>query len=347
MSKTSGNQFHIGTTEFLWSVKLFAASAIVACILSIAVYVVMTIFAEPQPVSTAIAATATAAMAKVEVGARYISPMWSIFVFNTIAIFAASFGTGFFSYIHNIFSGEFSFRSKHRIYAAVSIKIDKMFTVFYRHIRRIASMLDSDFSRIKIDTKIIIEEHAHSDESTSSVWDFCGYTKDDYRMFAYILPYTVPVLMLMVNGMLLGILLAFFVFNGAFSGYEVMGIQGMVIGFFYTLSYFVFSILPHGIIELPVLFLAASLGYRFAYVQSKAVADEGFFMGEDMDSVKMDVLRINSITAEYLKSRYLWSMFGLATGLLLVSAYVEIYVTPVVLESVMGMVEMVLNVGFV
>ena len=345
MSSPSGNQFRIGITEFLWSVKLFASSVIVAFILSIAVYVVMTIFAEPEPVSTAIAATASAAMAKVEVGARYISPMWSIFVFNTIAIFTASFGTGFFSYIHNIFSGEFSFRSKHRIYAAISIKIDKLFTVFYRHIRRTASIFDPGFSKINIENKT--DENTHQDDETSSVWDFCGYTRDDYRMFAYILPYTVPVLILLVNGMLLGVLLAFFIFNGAMSGYEIMGLQGIVIGVFYTLSYFVFSILPHGIIELPVLFLAASLGYRFAYVQSKAVVDEGFFLGDDIESINMDVSRINSITAMYLRSGYLWGVFGVAVGLLLIAAYIEIYVTPWVVEYVMGVVERMLNGEFV
>ena len=345
MSKTSGNRFRIGITEFLWSVKLFAASAIVACMFSIAVYVVMTIFAEPEPVSTAIAATASAAMAKVEVGARYISPMWSIFVFNIIAIFTASFGTGFFSYIHNIFSGEFSFRSKHRIYAAISIKIDKLFTVFYRHIRRTASIFDPGFSKINIENKT--DENTHQDDETSSVWDFCGYTRDDYRMFAYILPYTVPVLILVINGMLLGVLLAFFIFNGAMSGYEIMGLQGIAIGVFYTLSYFVFSILPHGIIELPVLFLAASLGYRFAYVQSKAVVDNSFFLSDDMKSINRDVSRINSITTMYLRSRYLWSVFGVAVGLLLIAAYIEIYVTPEIVEYVMGVVERVLNSGFV
>ncbi len=345
MSKTSGNRFRIGITEFLWSVKLFAASAIVACMFSIAVYVVMTIFAEPEPVSTAIAATASAAMAKVEVGARYISPMWSIFVFNTIAFFTASVGTGFLSYIHNVFSGEFSFRSKHRIYATISIKIDKLFTVFYRHIRRTASIFDPGFSEINIENKT--DENTHQDDETSSVWDLCGYTRDDYRMFAYILPYTVPVLILVINGMLLGVLLAFFIFNGAMSGYEIMGLQGIVIGVFYTLSYFVFSILPHGIIELPVLFLAASLGYKFAYVQSKAVVDDGFFLGDDIESINKDVSRINSITTMYLRSRYLWSVFGVAIGLLLVAAYIEIYVTPWVVEYVMVVVERMLNGGFV
>lgn len=341
MSKTSGNRFRIGITEFLWSVKLFAASAIVAFILSIAVYVVMTIFAEPQPVNTVISATVSTAMAKVEVGARYVSPMWSIFVFNTIAFFTASVGTGFLSYIHNVFSGEFSFRSKHRIYGGISIRVDKLFTVFYRYIRHIVPIFDPRFSKINV------EEHVLQDDGTSSVWDFFGCTRNDYRMFAYILPYTVPVLILLVNGFLIGIFLAFFIFNGAMSGYEIMGLQGIVIGVFYTFSYFVLSILPHGIIELPVLFLAASLGYRFAYVQSKAVVDEEFFMSDDIGSINRDVLRINSITAMYLRSGYLWSVFGVAVGLLLVAAYIEIYVTPGVVEYVMGVVETVLNSGFV
>ncbi len=341
MSKTSGNQFRIGITEFLWSVKLFAVSAIVAFILSIAVYVVMTIFAEPQPVNTVISATVSTAMAKVEVGARYVSPMWSIFVFNTIAIFTASVGTGFLSYIHNVFSGEFSFRSKHRIYGGISIRVDKLFTVFYRYIRHIVPIFDPRFSKINV------EEHVLQDDGTSSVWDFFGCTRNDYRMFAYILPYTVPILILLVNGFLIGIFLAFFIFNGAMSGYEIMGLQGIVIGVFYTFSYFVLSILPHSIIELPVLFLAASLGYKFAYIQSNAVADDGFFLSDDMESIKEDVLHINSITAMYLRSRYLWSVFGVAVGLLLIAAYIEIYVTPAVLEYVMGVVEMVLNDGFV
>ena len=198
MSKTSGNQFHIGITEFIWSVKLFAVSAIAAFILSIAVYVAMMIFAEPQPVNTVISATVSTAMAKVEVGARcvsltaasiapafptmakvelgarYVSPMWSIFVFNAIAIFTAFFGTGFLSYIHNVLSGEFSFRSKHRTYAGISIRVDKLSTVFYRYIRHIVSIFDPRFYKINV------EEHARQDDGTSSVWDSFGFTRNDY-----------------------------------------------------------------------------------------------------------------------------------------------------------------------
>lgn len=361
MNTPSDNRFRINIKDFLWSVKLFAISGIVAFIFSIAVYAVMTIFSEPQPVDDAIVATASTAMSKVEIGTRYVSPMWSIFVFNTIAIFTASFGTGLFPYIHNLLIGEFSFRSKHRVYTAISIKIDKLFTFIYRQLQRIASIFDPGFPKIKINMKnkietqtgikteirTEVEEQTHQGDGTSSVWDLCVYTRDDYRMFAYTLPYTIPVLILLVNGFLFGILLAFFVFNGAMSGYEIMGLEGIVIGGFYTFSYFGFSILPHGIIELPVLFLAASVGYKFAYVQSNAVADDGFFLGDDIESVKEDVLRINSITAMYLRSGYLWNVFGVAVGLLLVAAYIEIYVTPEIVEYVMGVVETVLNGGFV
>ncbi len=45
----------------------------------------------------------------------------------------------------------------------------------------------------------------------------------------------------------------------------------------------------------------------------------------------------------YLRSGYLWGVFGVTVGLMLVSAYIEIYITPAVLEYVMGTVEMVLN----
>lgn len=338
MIQNPDDPFRTGWPEFFWSARLFVASATLACLLGIAVYLIMVIFAEPEPVSSAITATAAAATAKVEVGARYISPMWSIFVFNTIAVFTASFGTGLFSYVHNALCSELRLRSKYRIYAAVSIRIDQVFTVFYKLIRRVATLCNPRFSRF--------EKQLHPSETPSSVWCLCGYTKDDYRMFACILPYTVPVLVLVVNGMLTGILLAFFVFNGALEGYGILGLKGIAVGVFYTLSYFVVSILPHGIIELPVLFFAAAIGYRFAFVQSDAVLNDVLFDGDDIESVNRDVSRINSLAGKYFRSRFLWAVFAMAVMLLLVAAYIEVYVTPQVVEDVMFGVERMLDSAF-
>jgi uncharacterized membrane protein SpoIIM required for sporulation len=66
-----------------------------------------------------------------------------------------------------------------------------------------------------------------------------------------------------------------------------------------------------------------------------------------MKSINKDVSRINSITTMYLRSGYLWGVFGVAVGLLLIAAYVEVYVTSGVVEYVMGVVERVLNGWFV
>jgi hypothetical protein len=335
MNQNPEDPFRTGWPEFFWSTRLFVASATLACLFSIAVYLIMVICAEPEPVSEVIAATAVAATAKVEVGARYVSPMWSIFVFNTIAAFTASFGTGVFSYVHNVLGSELELRTKHRRYANISIKFDRAFTVLYKLIRRVAPLCDSRFSRF--------EKQINPSETPLSVWQSCGYTKDDYRMFAYLLPYTVPVLVLVVNGILTGILLAYFVFNGALGGYEILGLKGIAVGLFYNLSYFVVSILPHGIIELPVLFFAAAIGYRFAVVQSDAVLNDALFEGDDIGGVNRDVSRINSITGKYLRSRYLRTVFAAVVVLLLQAAYIEVYVTPVVMEDAMLAVERVLD----
>jgi uncharacterized membrane protein SpoIIM required for sporulation len=336
MNQNPDGLFRTGLPEFLWSTRLFFASATLACLFSIAVYLFMLMVAEPEPVSEVITAAAAAATAKVEAGSRYVSPMWSIFVSNTIAAFTASFGTGVFSYVHNVLGSELELRTKHRRYANISIKFDRAFTVLYKLIRYVASLCDSRFSRFE-------KQIEPSETPSSSVWRSCGYTKDDYRMFAYLLPYTVPVLVLVVNGMLTGILLAYFVFNGALGGYEILGWKGIAVGLFYTLSYFVVSILPHGIIELPVLFFAAAVGYRFAVVQSDAVLNDFLFEGNDIESVNRDVSRINSITGKYLRSRYLRTVFSVVVVLLLLAAYIEVYVTPVVMENVMLAVERLMN----
>ncbi|MBN2488808.1 MAG: stage II sporulation protein M [Methanosarcinaceae archaeon] len=337
MNQNPEDTFRTGWPEFFWSARLFVASGALAFLFSIAVYLIMVIFAEPEPVSEVIAATAVAATAKVEVGARYVSPMCSIFFFNTIAAFTASFGTGVFSYVHTVLGSELELRTKHRRYANISIKFDQAFTVLYKLMRRVAPLCDPRFSRFE-------KQINPSDTPSSSVWRSCGYTKEDYRMFAYLLPYTVPVLV--VNGMLTGILLAFFVFNGALGGYEVLGLKGSVVGVFYTLSYFVVSILPHGIIELPVLFFAAAVGYRFAVVQSDAVLDNLLFEGDDIESVNRDVSRINSIIGKYLRSRFLWTVFAAVVVLLLLAAYIEVHVTPQLVEYVMFGVERLLDGGF-
>jgi uncharacterized membrane protein SpoIIM required for sporulation len=158
-------------------------------------------------------------------------------------------------------------------------------------------------------------------------------------MFAYMMPYIVPLMILMVNGFLMGILLAFFTFNGAVTGFQLFGMKGILIGLFYNVIYFFISIVPHGIIEIPAILVAAALGYRFAYIQAHNVIDKELFNGNDIESLKEDSAYILASSKDYIRSEYTWKMLGIIILTLLVAAYVETYVTLGIVDRVMQMID--------
>ena len=331
------DRFNISLKDVKWSVRVFMLSAISAFVFGIVAYILMLAFAEPEPVSEVIINTASAATAKVVVTSDYISPMWAIFIFNSIAASCAVIGTGLFMIVHQMLVSDINIRPKHRLYARFSILFEMIIMPANRLLIKITNLVDRDFSSI-----------GRSDQDKKgTIWEYCGYGKDEYRMFAYMIPYTVPLLILMVNGFLMGILFAFFTFNGAMTGFQLFGMEGITIGVFYNVIYFFISIVPHGIIEIPIILVAAALGYRFAHIQAHDVIDKELFNGNDIESLKKDASYIFDTTKGYILSRYTWKMMGIIILSLLVAAYIETYVTLGIVEKVMqvldGYVEVLLS----
>ncbi|MCD4703826.1 MAG: stage II sporulation protein M [Methanosarcinaceae archaeon] len=354
MQQEDDTLLRIGWQEMNWSVKVFASFAAIAFVGSMVTYLLMTIFSQPQVLNEAIVTTAQTATAKVELGARYTDPLWAVFIFNSIAAFTASAGTGLFLCIHRVLYEEMVLRLRHPVYANVSCRIERLFSPLYRLMRRVALVFKPELSKYQDESPheyqsecLDVSPKPEKDEEAAcptSIWNVCGYTRNDYRTFASIIPYTVPVLVMMANGSLVGILLAFFTFNGGLSGFQIAGVAGIPTGLFYNLAYFLISLLPHGIIEFPVLFLVTALGYRFARTQSDIVLREGLFLGESVDHIRKDGMRISTITKSYLRSAYLWKILGLAIALLFLAAYIEMRLTPHIVEIVMGYVDLVVAV---
>jgi hypothetical protein len=324
MPDTASHSFSIRYKDLLWSAKTFSMSVVTAFVCSMLLYTFMFIIAEPAPMNEAIVSTATAATAKVVVTAEYISPVWAIFIFNSIAALSASVGTGLFLYIHPLLVSDIRLRPNNRIYASFSIAFERMLMPANRVLQKLAHRLDDDFPYPEI-----------SDPAKEGIWKYCGYTREDYRMFAYMLPYTIPFMIMIVNGLLMGILLAFFLFNGSLTGYEMLGIKGIAIGIAYNLTYFFISIVPHGIIEIPAILLAAALGYRFARVQSLEVTGKGLFLGDSPESLKKDVSEVLATAKMYLTSRYLWKISAFIVMTLLAAAYIEAHLTSGIVDIVM------------
>ncbi|WP_319506113.1 stage II sporulation protein M [uncultured Methanolobus sp.] len=323
------DRFKISSKDVKWSVSVFMLSAISAFVFGIVAYILMLAFAEPEPVSEVIISTASAATAKVVVTSNYISPMWAIFIFNSIAASCAVIGTGLFMMVHQMLISDISIRPKYRLYARFSVLFEKIIMPVNRLLIEITNLVDRDFSSIG----------RSGQDKKGTIWQYCGYGKDEYRMFAYMIPYTVPLLILIVNGFLMGILFAFFTFNGAMTGFQLFGMEGIAIGILYNVIYFFISIVPHGIIEIPIILVAAALGYRFAYIQAHDVTDKELFNGNDIEILKKDASYIFGTTKEYILSGYTWKMLGIIILTLLVAAYIETYMTLGIVEKVMQVLD--------
>ncbi|MDI3539468.1 MAG: hypothetical protein PWQ52_591 [Methanolobus sp.] len=323
MSPTNKQTFAIDHRDLMWSSKTFVLSVLTAFLISMLLYTFMLIASEPAPVDEAIVSTASAATAKVVVASEYISPMWAIFVFNSIAALMASVGTGALLFIHPLLISDIRMRSGHSRYASLSIDFERMLVPGNRLLQKLAHRMDAGFP------------YTDANSPKEGVWKYCGYSREDYRMLAYMLPFTIPLMIMVVNGILVGILLAFFIFNGSLTGFEMFGSKGIFIGVFYNLSYFVVSIVPHGIIEIPALLLAAAMGYSFARFQSSEIVRKGLFLGNSYGDLKTDVALVFDTAKEYMLSGYLWKMSAIILLMLLFAAYMETYVTLQIVERVM------------
>ncbi|EMA37600.1 stage II sporulation protein M [Halobiforma nitratireducens] len=122
---------------------------------------------------------------------------------------------------------------------------------------------------------------------------------------------TRPFLLSIVGALSLGLLTAFvMIFNGVVVGNVTAAVGGEV-GF----DFIVVGLTPHGIFELPALFIAAGVGFRLLYRFGERVAGS----------------REALFTKPYLYRTIAFVVFGWL--LLVLAAFVEAYVTPALLEA--------------
>jgi uncharacterized membrane protein SpoIIM required for sporulation len=321
MNTKKENEFNIGWQEILWSFKIFTIAILISWIVSMLFYFLSLAAASAESVNTAIASGTSMAMKKVESVAEHLTLMWSIFLFNSLAVITTSAGTGFLPYIQNISLAEIKLRSRNQKYTICSLKVEKIFHLFHSRIIYNAQSLDPGIARLRAQD---------NSEREMSIWKSSKYSKENFRLLAYIIPYIIPIITLTFNGILFGTTLSFFIFNGILSACELTGMQGILAGFIFSVSCFLAYILPHGIIELPVIIIAAALGYRFARVYSHKILNDELLLGDEAESLERDVSHMNNVAAEYIRSSYLWTMVSMMLILLLLGAYIETNITPTV-----------------
>lgn len=325
MENRKENNFHITKREVCWSVKLFTIAVLISCFLSMLFYILSLVSSSSESVDMAITSTTSIAMHKVDSAAKHLDLIWSIFLFNSLAVVTTSIGPGILSYIQNISVAELKLRARNKKYTTLSVKLEKLFQLLTLVIKDILQKLDPDVSRLKAQD---------NSEKAGSIWKRANYSKENFRLLAYVIPYLIPVITLTMNGMLLGITLSFFVFNGALSLYDFTGSQGIVPGMLFSIAYFLAHILPHGIIELPIIIIADAIGYRFARMYSGKILEDKLLLGDEIEKLERDMRSINDIASAYIRSRYLWAMVSIMLTFLWVAAWIETNITPTIAQEV-------------
>lgn len=132
-----------------------------------------------------------------------------------------------------------------------------------------------------------------------------------FIMFAIFLNNAFLSLLFLVLGLALGILPVLFI---AFNGY-IVGVLVYLIDQERGLLFILLGLLPHGILELPMVFLAAGIGLRLGYQVFSAL-----------------IGRPTQIKREFKEGLIFY--FRWILPLLLVAAIIETFITPILLSSV-------------
>lgn len=148
-------------------------------------------------------------------------------------------------------------------------------------------------------------------ESFSSRFESLMTMSPFYIMFAIFLNNAFVSLLFLVLGLALGVLPVLFI---AFNGY-VVGVIAYLVGQERGLLFILLGLLPHGILELPMVFLAASIGLRLGHQVFSAL-----------------IGRPTQIKREFKEG--LTFYFHWILPVLLVAAIIEAFITPFILSLI-------------
>lgn len=146
------------------------------------------------------------------------------------------------------------------------------------------------------------------------VEDFADVFPEDFTTWTILANNTRVFLLMIVGAITLGLLTLFaVVFNGVFLGFFLTPIVGEV-----GWGFVVLAIVPHGILELPALFVAAGVGFRLVHLGIARLLGDRERLFEPGEPRRIALL------------------VGVAWVVLAVAAAVEVHVTPALVEAVYG-----------
>ncbi|UCH02744.1 MAG: stage II sporulation protein M [Candidatus Bathyarchaeota archaeon] len=315
--------------EFRWALKLFAS-----CIgLTFGLWLILLVFStlifhSPKPLASITVDVLSLVVERVITLENRVGLWMAIFILNTVVVIVASTFSAFLLLTLSLEIHDLKYRMRHPRYNIIAKVMDKLGSVLiWKPLFLIFKKLDSSFKKI---------HYSHPlNDSTQGIWRFCGYSNREFRNIFYIFPYMVPAITAIVNGIVIGMLLAVHIFMGAYNGLLIAGLPGLTAGMFINFISFLCYTMPHGILELYAFLTAIALGRRFALHYSNEIFERRLLLNHRLEELTKDVQYLTNMIKQFLKSRTVLISLAFIISLLFIAAYIETYITANIAENVL------------
>ncbi len=314
--------------SFMWALKLFLISGGLAVGVWLLLFVVFTlVFTSPEPVVSTTAAAVSLVMERV-VGLEGWLGLWmALFALNTCVAVVASTSSALLLLLLPLQVPDIQYRMAHPWYERFAKGLDKLIYGLWTPGFRVFARFDRGFARRY--------EADPPSAQFQGVWCVCGYSGIGFRNIFSIFPFVIPALTAIVNGSLIGVVLAVNLAMGAYAGLLTAGIPGLARGASLNVLYFLSAILPHGLLEISGILLAIAVGQGFAVRFSHEIFERGLLLDHRLEGLDKDVRYLVTVTKHFLTSRRVLVTLFVIVGLLFLAAYIEAYITPTIMTNVL------------
>jgi len=312
---------------FTWALKLFLISAGLTVGVWLVLFVLATLaFSSPEPVASTTTGVVSLVMERVAGLEGWIGLWMALFALNTCAAVVASTSSALFLLLLPLQVPDIRYRMAHPRYEWFATILDRLIYAVWTPGFRVFAKLDRGFAqRYAVDPPRA---------QFQGFWRVCGYSGIGFRNIFSVFPFVIPALTAVVNGSLIGIVLAVTLVMGGYTGFLAAGIPGLAIGSVLNLLYFFAAILPHGLLELFAVVMAIALGHSFATLYSNEIFERGLLMDHHLDVFDKDLQHLVAVTKQFLTSRRVLTTVAVIVGLLFLAAFIEAHVTPTIIAHV-------------
>jgi hypothetical protein len=179
----------------------------------------------------------------------------AIFILNTIIAVFASLAGALLIFTLPLEATDIRYRQAHPTYARFFKQLDNYgYRLLWKNLIKIFQRFDVFVEQYQTDT---------SYHPPLGFWKLVGYSGSEFQKIFCILPFLIPALMSIVNGVVSGMVLPVTIIQGAYDGFLIAGGSGFLNGITQQSLHFLAFTMPHGVFELSAIFSAIALGYSF------------------------------------------------------------------------------------